>query len=176
MAFVFANLTDEIRTLMIKEIDMDIAKGSLYLSPRFNNEGKRKYLELLKDAVKYGNEETFASALIKNNCFNEYEIRTTKKGTIRAKVPVNAATVLAEGEFNRYYMRALCLKVIEDNTGILVVYRAKEVSNPRQESEQKIGQTVVPNVLLDDLRNNIGIETHIGLPAGPNSGLSVKIG
>jgi hypothetical protein len=29
--------------------------------------------------------------------------------------------------------------------------------------------------LLDDLRTNVGVDTALGLPAGPNSGLSAMI-
>lgn len=82
--------------------------------------------------------------------------------------------MLAEGEFNRYYIRALCLRAIEEGKK-LKVYRAKEVGNPRSESAVKIGQEVDSQLLLADLRKNIGIDTCFGLPAGPNSGLSVRL-
>ena len=49
------------------------------------------------------------------------------------------------------------------------------MTNPRPESEAKIGKTIAPQSLLDDLRKNIGVEPALGLPPGPNSGLSVKL-
>jgi hypothetical protein len=57
----------------------------------------------------------------------------------------------------------------------LKVYRARYSENPRYESEQKIGSFVDAEKLLADLRNNIGIDTHLGVPGGPNSGLSVEL-
>jgi hypothetical protein len=55
------------------------------------------------------------------------------------------------------------------------VYRAKEVVNPRAESVALIGKSLPAKQLLDDLRTNIGTDTALGLPPGPNSGLSVKL-
>ena len=90
-------------------------------------------------------------------------------------MPVNAPDVLAEGEFNRFYMRGVCRRAIVESVSKLVVYRAKPVENPRPDSESKLGATVEPSALLADLRANIGIDTFLGLPAGPNSGLCVKL-
>jgi len=82
--------------------------------------------------------------------------------------------VLTEGEFNRYYMRGLCKYAIDNNIGKLEVYRAKHVDNPRAESEMKIGERICANQLLNDLRvNKTG--TELGLPPGPNSGLSIRL-
>ncbi len=82
--------------------------------------------------------------------------------------------MLASGEFNRFYMRGLCLHAINNNYSI-VVYRAKYSINPRPNSEEKIGMTVLAKTLLQDLRSNIGIDTFLRLPAGSNSGLSIKL-
>ena len=88
-------------------------------------------------------------------------------------MPRNAPLTLAEGEFNRFYIRALCKFAIYNNKKIRV-YRAKTVSNPRIESEEKIGQILDANCLLNDLRQNVGIDTFLGLPS-VNSGLSIEI-
>ena len=58
-------------------------------------------------------------------------------------MPSNAHEILAEGEFNRFYIRALCLRAVD--------------------------------ALLRDLRSHPGVETSLGLPPGPNSGLSVQL-
>jgi hypothetical protein len=101
--------------------------------------------------------------------------RTRNGGTTLAKVPITAPDTLAEGEFNRFYIRGLCRRAIEEQIPNLVIYRAKEVSNPRPESEEKIGKSISAQTLLTDLRTHLGIDTVLGLPAGPNSGLSVKL-
>ncbi len=82
---------------------------------------------------------------------------------------------MAEGEFNRFYARGLCRRAIAEGIEALVVYRAKEVVNPRAESVALIGKSLPAKQLLEDLRAHIGTDTALGLPPGPNSGLSVKL-
>lgn len=173
MKFNFENLDEIIRKLMNDEIDFDIEKDQLYLSKRFNEKGQKIYKDLLKDSVQNGDEQTLAVSLKNNGCFKAYEERKTKSGLTSAKVPETANLTLAESEFNRFYIRALCVRAINDSL-VLVVYRARHSDKPRSESENLIGQTIDPQNLLDDLRKNIGIETALGLPPGPNSGLSIR--
>jgi hypothetical protein len=69
-----------------------------------------------------------------------------------AKVPITAPETLAEGEFNRFYARGLCLRAMAQGIESLVVYRAKDVVNPRPESVALIGKSLPAKQLLDDLR------------------------
>jgi hypothetical protein len=58
----------------------------------------------------------------------------------------------------------------------LIVYRAKPVRNPRPESEAMIESTLAADDLLTDLRSHTGDEMPtLGVPSGPNSGLSVRL-
>ncbi|MCD1117891.1 hypothetical protein [Chryseobacterium turcicum] len=174
MKFNFENLDQTIRQLMINEMDFDIQNNKLYLSKRFNDNGQEKYEDLLKQSLESGDEQTLAVSLKNNNCFKSQEERKTKTGTSLVKVPENANITFAEGEFNRFYIRALCLKAIDENL-VLEVYRARHSDKTRSESENLIGEIVDPQNLLNDLRENIGIDTALGLPPGPNSGLSIKV-
>ena len=168
------NLVDleSVRGFMLSEIEGDIKNSTLYLSPRLLD--KELYADLLKKSVAGGDDNSLASDLLKNRCIKNMETRSTKSGIITVRVPVDAHLTLAEGEFNRFYIRGLCNKAIKDGN-VLEVYRAKPVLNPRPQSEALIGKTVDPQKLLADLRKNIGVEPALGLPAGPNSGISVKI-
>jgi len=155
---------------MNEEYNLDIENDNIYLSTRFNENGISLYPKLMLNAIKNGNEVSLADTFRQNRCFKETE--EYAKGY--RKVPATAPDTYAEGEFNRYYIRALCLLAIKANSD-LEVYRAKEVSNPRSASTEMIGTRVDPHELLSDLRVNIGVDTVLGLPAGPNSGLSVKL-
>jgi hypothetical protein len=91
------------------------------------------------------------------------------------RVPYNAAEVLAESEFNRYYVRGLCRRATVNGIPRLEVYRAKYVVEARPESQAKIGLLVDPEVVLIDVRSSTGVETALGIPPGPGSGISIRI-
>ncbi|MBW9232142.1 hypothetical protein [Leptospira santarosai] len=175
MAFSFKNLDAATRAEMRKEIQSDIDSKKIYISPRLNSTGVTKYPELLIESAENYDEVWLAKQIKSLNLLNLTEIKKTPKGgTTTASIPVIANETLAEGEFNRYYARALCL-IASSISGTVKVYRAKQVLNARSESEQRIGQTFDPNLLLNDLRNSIGVDTALKLPSGPNSGLSIYL-
>jgi hypothetical protein len=176
MPFAFMDLDADTRPLMLAEIDDDIGADKLYLSNRLSAFGRDVYPALLREAALFFDESWLAEKLRSRNCFSPtYQRRNPAGGFSDARMPANAADTLAEGEFNRFYMRGLCRRAIRDGVAGLAVYRAKTVKDPRPESEAKIGQLISPQTLLDDLRQNIGIDTSLGLPAGPSSGLCVKL-
>jgi hypothetical protein len=86
-----------------------------------------------------------------------------------------AHETLAEGEFNRFYMRGLCQYAIEQGIPELEIYRAKEVHHERGSSRAKIGDRFSPQSLLADLTAPFNTRTESGMPPGPNSGLSLRI-
>jgi hypothetical protein len=176
MGLEYKNLDDETRRLMLSEIEHDISEGSLYVSDNLNPEGQRVYPDLIKAAAKDGNDITLATAI--RGWLNAYEKPRKLKSGGFSKPPVmrvNAHEMLAEGEFNRFYIRAVCLRAIKEGTSEVIVYRAKMVEHARAESEQKIGQRIAAEILLRDLRAHPGIDTALGLPPGPNSGLSAQL-
>jgi len=173
MAFVFTDLNENTRKLMKDEVQLDISAGRLYLSPRLNLRGREHYASLLLGAIGTGGELALAASL-RQGYLEALETRHRDGKTFSAKVPENAPEMLAEGEFNRFYIRALCLRATSEGKQ-LEIYRAKSVMQPRPDSQQKIGMMVSPTVLLADLRANPGVDTALGLPSGPNSGLSVRL-
>lgn len=166
------DLNDATRAAMIDEAEADVEAGTLFVSRRLNGRGMRRWPHILIDAIRIGDPETLASCIRTESLLVDREISHRNGQSYEKKVPVNAADTLAEGEFIRFYMRAVCIQALSAGTKVRV-YRAKPVMNPRPESEAKIGNVVDPTELLDDLRRNIGMETFLGLPPGPNSGLCV---
>lgn len=169
------DLDEETRRFMLEEIEMDAAKSDLYISEMLNPLGANAFPDLLRQAARDHDDRWLEQSL--KGLFNPTFTRRNRKPggpPVVVKMPVNAAERLAEGEFNRFYIRAVCLRALA--TGVVAeVYRAKAVSQPRWESEAKLGTRVDPQALLDDLRNHVGIDTALGIPAGPNSGLSIKL-
>ncbi len=177
MALYFENLDERTRQLMLAEVDYDISHNQLHISPFLSGQGQRDYVNLLREAIQHGNDETLAQQLRDHRrILRTLPRRNPKGGYSIATTPENAAQVLAESEFNRYYIRALARRAIEDGIPELVIYRAKPVSNPRPESEARIETSLSPEELLEDLRAHPGDEPPaLGVPAGPNSGLSVRL-
>ena len=176
MALELANLDEVTRALMVEELEIDVANGDLYWSPRLNSRGYVEYEQLLRTTFLGGNDQLLADEIRSRGLLNASEQRRNRSGSFSTvRVPVNAPETLGEGEFNRFYVRALCRRVIDDGVGELEVYRAKPVANPRSESEAMIGRRIDANGLLQDLRTHQGVDTSLGLPAGPNSGLSVRL-
>lgn len=176
MTLALQNLDTLTRSFMLEEFERDFTGGVLYLSDRLTETGRNIYPRLLREAIESGDDTSLATEIRRLNCLKAVEPRRTPSGGVTtARVPVNAHETLAEGEFNRFYIRALCRRVLGEG-GQLEIYRAKPVSSPRAESQARIGQIVQdPRRLLEDLRTNIGVEPALGLPPGPNSGLSVKL-
>lgn len=166
--FTFLNLDEETRELMLDEINSDIGNDKLYSSNRLNKNGKENYTHNLLESVKNGNEETFTSLLTQDN-FNETELVKEKS----KKIPSNAASLLCQSEFNRYYIRAICLRAINQNQDEIEIYRGRESSWARPESEILIGTYLSATDLLEDLRNSIGISPKLFPEI--NSGLTVKL-
>ena len=161
---------------MIEELNLDKSNNKIYMSKRLSLTGRQDYEPLLRSAIEGHNDGWLADRLREKGRLNATEEkRKPSGGTTVAKVPIDAPDMLAEGEFNRFYARGLCLRAIAEGVQKLMIYRAKEVRSPRTESQQMIGREVDPKILLEDLRANIGIEPALKLPPGPNSGLSVKL-
>jgi len=174
MALNLIELTDDVRGLMLSEVATDIAANRLYKSKRFSSNGLEMYEDLLREAILHGDDDTLARELVRIGAFLEYETRKTKTGTTQVRVPETAPFTFAEGEFNRFYIRGLCLKALVSGVDKVTIYRARAASSPRPESEALIGRELNCTQLLEDLRVNSGVETALGL-AQPNSGVSVRI-
>ena len=147
MPFNFQNLDARTRDLMAHEVDRDIAEGSLYESVRLTAAGAASWEGLFRDACAAGDDASLAVALGAPGGPNiEAREPNTRSRTGDDKaVPYTAATTMAEGEFNRFYIRALCMRAIEDGSA-LEIYRARPSENPDPGSEAKVGQVVFSTI------------------------------
>lgn len=176
MPFFFENLDEETRRFMIEELDQDVATNNVYLSTRLSAVGQRDFPELLRQAAQSGNDVTLAATLRGSGRMNTTFLRNNRGGGMsEVRMPKNAPEMLAEGEFNRLYARGVCLRAVAHGSAEVEIYRAKQVSVPRPDSGAKIGSKVNAELLLEDLRTHQGVDPALGLPGGPNSGLSVRL-
>ena len=176
MALNLHNLTKEVRSKMILEVERDIEGNAVFYSPRLSETGRQDYPNLLKSAVAEHDDAWLQTALNSNGRLKFHEMSHRNGVPFEKKVPSNAAQLIAEGEFNRFYMRGLCCHAIGNGIPSLEVYRAKDVEHPRPGSEGKIGLTYPAEDMLADLRENRGDDQpFLGIPGGPNSGISLRI-
>lgn len=171
MEYNFLDLNKEIRNLMKEEVLFDLNEGILSKSTRFNDEGGSRYSDILFKNIENGDEETLSKELA--GLFKTKEISHDKKGNIIEKdVPVDASKNFANTEFNRFYMRGLCVFALKNNKD-LEIYRAKESQNHRAESDNLLGSKI-DNIQesLTILRDN---KNYYNFIAKPNSGLSLKL-
>lgn len=160
---------------MIAELDRDIQGGDLYISARLTGAGALEWPDLLREALVKYDDVWLTEQIRTRNLMHMTEQRRARGGSITtAKVPHNAPEMLAEGEFNRFYIRGLCKHAIDCDGTEVEVYRGKDVSHPRPESQVMIGKRLPADQLLQDLRTSQGVEPALGLPPGPNSGLTVR--
>ena len=176
MALNYENLDASTRSFMLSEVDLDLSHDKLYMSPRLNELGAQNYVSLLKEAIEHHDDAWLAEQLRNRGYMKENEQRKNQDGGFTTvRVPKTAPDTLSEGEFNRYYARGLCVRAIDEGIDQVEVYRGKPVSPSRPESEALLGKRVSAEALLNDLRESIGVEPALGLPPGPNSGLTVRM-
>lgn len=154
---------------MADEVRAAVADGTLYLSKRFNETGQRGWATWLIAAAESHDEHWLAWQIEANAAMKGFETKAKPTGGYTtAHVPVTAAETLADGEFNRYYMCAVCRKAIAEGKPVVTVYRAKHGATTRPGSDALIGTAFDPVTLIVELRTNPGHEL-----TQPNSGLSV---
>jgi len=136
------------------------------------SEGLRQFPDFLKEAIDFGNDISFSNALRPH--FKGFEFYIKKGRKNKRKIPSDAHLVLGQGQFNIYYMRAICQIALSQEIKEVEIYRAKQSKEPRRSSQVQIGSKLDASRLLSELRNTSEFGTkefEIGLP---NSGLSVK--
>ncbi len=165
------SLCQNVRKHMLAELNSDILANNLYHSPRLINGSTQVWHDLLRLAVEHHDDEWLKNQILQLNLLNSSTI--DKNGKF-SSMPFNAAETLSDGEFNRLYCRGVCLEAMANAEDHVEVYRGKDVQNPRTSSQQAVGNKISPSTLLQDLRYNPGTDTALGLPPGPNSGLTIK--
>jgi hypothetical protein len=174
MPLQYANLDPVTRRGMVEELDQDLANGTVHVSPRMRPAAIEEYQSLLRDALRYYDdlwlEERVAPLLM------DFEMRRTPRGDLTmARLPEGAARVLAEGDFNQYYMRAVARRALAEGRPDVEVYRARLSLAPRADSSELEGAHIPADELLTELRAPTSESLAAPRLGRPNSGLSVRL-
>lgn len=173
MPLQYVDMCDEVRSNMISEIQYD--GENLYISSWLNEAGAIGWRDLLIEACESGSDETLADTLRKKYYLRYSYLRRTKSGHTQVRVPFNAHETIAESNFSRFYLRAVCLFAKAKGVNELVGYRAMEVQQPRPGSEEKIGMLFPVDRTLDDLRRTMDGNPQWGMPPGVGSGILARL-
>jgi hypothetical protein len=169
-AWHFHNLDDVTRDLMSQEFEANIVTGTVYQSKRFTSRGRADHHGLFREAIEAGTPDSLTAAFERDG-----RIAQTELG--HRKVPNTAAASFAAGEFNRYYIRAICLRAIASDAQYIRVYRARRSAEHRATSDAIVGSQLLADQVLEDARRDpaAGGTPLFGVPGGPNSGLSIEL-
>ena len=172
--YSFLNLDNATRGLMVVEINNAIETNNVYKSPRLRTGKQNEWENLLLNAFESHDVSWLSNEIVLRNLLNEFEFAERNGREQRRKMASNASELLASGQFNLYYMMAICKRAIREGIASVTVYRAKNSENPRTESQALVGTAKNPTELYEELCNLVdgGFASRL---AQPNSGLSVRL-
>lgn len=174
MSFEFRHLNDVTRSYMLEEIQAAQQEKNLYYSKRFNDHGITRWPALLQAAARSHDDHWLACRLETEGLMKGLEGARTPSGgyTIR-HVPYTAAELMAEGQFNRYYMLGVCRRALAERQSSVFVYRAKPRPDRSSEEDALVGAALNAQALHAELRLHQTSLAHELLQ--PNTGLSVSL-
>ena len=173
----YEELDTTTREWMLAEFEDELG-GQPYRPQLLSDEGWRQFQTLMRDAIKSGDETTLARALNRLAYFQD-GTRVTKAGRIRVRTnPASASKMLGLSEFNTWYVRGLCRRLIEEGVEACEVYRADLAATPRCECTGLEGQTFS----VEDVYNGHRARYHgagadrsaFSVPSGPNCHHSIR--
>jgi len=173
MPLRYENLDPTTRRHALAELDADLADGAFHASGWLRPAATPEYQRLLRDALRYYDDQWLEERV--GDLLMDFETRRTPSGgQTTAKLPDGAPRLLAEMDFNRYYMRGLGLRALEEGREVVEVYRARLSLDPRPESAALEGQRLAATAVLAQLRP---ADADVVAPSlgQPNSGLSLRL-
>jgi hypothetical protein len=174
MPLQYESLDPITRRYALAEFDADLGSDKFHISERLRPTAIEEYKRYFRDAIRYYDDrwlEEHASDLLV-----DFEHRRTRSGgQTTAKIPEMATRMMSEGDFNRYYMRGVALRAIEEGREIVEVYRARLSVEPRKESAELEGHRLPANEVLRYLRGEPSENPDVTALGRTNSGLSVRL-
>ncbi|DAA84456.1 TPA: hypothetical protein CPT90_05750 [Candidatus Gastranaerophilales bacterium HUM_3] len=170
--YYFPNLDNKTRLIMINEFERDIKNCLFYEPSSMKSEYVSSYKLLLRKYFEVGQIEGLEKAL------KPSFIKAKDKNC--RKTPSNITQIIAFSDFNRYYVRAILIRAIDEGKSVSI-YRAKQSLNERAESKALINKCYREKRTLEqmlriirDYRILFSSQSKITF-LQPNSGLSLKL-
>ena len=168
--FNFEELNEETRATMLKEFEVEEA-GCPFRSPRLSLLGIQEFPYIMREAIRNGNEQTLFDNLNDPKYWNETEPYQRSGVTRVRKLNYgNAARTFAITEFNTWYVRGLCHRLLDEGIYVCQVYRAESAQVPRTECLAHEGKCYSVQDIYD------GHRAHYWPEPGDNTKLSIPVG
>lgn len=106
--YYFPNLDEQTRLIMISELESDLKTGLFYEPKSLTTTSMFKYKILLKACFSTGTLETLQQKLSQSD-FREKDNRGRK-------TPSNVRKTFAFNDFNRYYIRAILMRALNNSS------------------------------------------------------------
>ncbi|MBR9704056.1 hypothetical protein GOV12_01485 [Candidatus Pacearchaeota archaeon] len=153
----YINPSEEVRKLMIIELENDLKTKLFYVPKTIHQDKIEEYKEILKEFFKTKSLNELIQKI--NNNFINRSYKYIKN--------ISHET-LAEGEWDKYYQKALCQKAIPNNKKVKII-RWKTVDKPKYLIGFTEGTKFDSKDYYSELMKS---QFH---PLGPNSGLTIEI-
>jgi hypothetical protein len=170
VALRYDSLDADVRKQMIAELTQDIDNARVYLSDQLNDEGRNAWPNLLWEAAESHNDNWLSAQIRRHNYVEAGEARGGGKG----KPAADPATMLAQSEFNRLYVRGVCADALAKGKSDVDVYLGQANADISANAQAKVGKRLPARKLLNAARNATDAETPFGLPSDEFCFLTVK--
>ncbi|WP_244930361.1 hypothetical protein [Nocardioides sp. W7] len=126
MVLALDELDETTRAYMRREFEAERDGSQPYVSDRLTPLGVDLWWTLMEDAIRAGDDESLYLSLANGHGMMRSSELYVRNGVTRSRV-VNlgqACELLATSEFNTWYVRGLCARLLDENVEEVEVYRA----------------------------------------------------
>jgi len=172
MAMHYEELDDQTRGYMLSEFEAEQASGNPYLSKALSPAGLEFFPDLMREAIKSGNERSLARALEREDLWKAEETYT-RGGVTRSRKRniLQSAVRLALTEFSTWYVRGLARRLLDEGIEECEVCRGEQPKWEPGECAEHEGRIVPVREIYDNHRARYwpepGDETAFSIPFGP---------
>lgn len=168
----FEELDDVTRRYMLDEFDKEEAGGNPFRGKGLSIAGRTAFPDLMRKAVRSGNEETLIASLLEPSYWLPMEAYT-RNGVMRERrVNIGQASErLGLTEFNTWYVHGLAKKLMDEGIVRCQTYRASEPRWEHSDCSQHEGKIFLVEEIYKGHRVKYwpepGILSAISIPFGP---------
>lgn len=127
MAMNYHDLDDKTREYMLKEFEKEENGGNPYRSKTLSMQGVSVFPDLIRNAIKSGNEISLCSAIEQENYWDSQEAYTRSGITrTRRRNIAQSAKRLVLSEFSTWYVRGFAKRLLDEGVEKCRVYRGEQ--------------------------------------------------